>query len=226
MDFQGYLEKSYQLLTEEPLILIGGGVLLSLLVSLSVGILSGPLFGAYMLMIIARLRDGRAMAFNDLFAGLSRFGELFPLIALGLLIGLGFFLFIIPGVLFATWWLYTLPLMADRRLSLGEAMRISKARVSDQGFFAHLVFILLVTVVPTLLIEVAAAIFAPLGLLGLVLLPFQAGCLACLYLDQFGESTAHQGDSGQDAPLEPPTASDTAGPITPPPVPFLAGAAI
>ncbi len=142
MDFQGHLENVYRMVKDEPLIFILCGVLTHLLVIFSLAFLAGPIMGSYTLMAVYYLRDGRKPAFNDLFSGLSRFGELFPYFFLIWLIIAGFFIFIVPGILFMTWWLYVLVLMADKRLSLGIAMRQSKNKVQELGLSisCHLLF--------------------------------------------------------------------------------------
>lgn len=170
---------------DEPLVFLFCGLILQMLIPLSFGILAGPLMGAYMLMMVCFLRDNKRPSMNDLFSGLQRFGRLFPVFFLMLLIMAGFFLFVIPGIIFSTWWLYTLVLMADKDMPLGEAMRKSKAKVSEKGFFMHFVFLFMITMVPSLLLNMAAAVMPLLGLLQMFMLPLQCGCMASLYLEQF-----------------------------------------
>jgi hypothetical protein len=200
MDFQRHLQNTWRLITEQPLLLLLGGLLVQLLIVLSLGILAGPLAGGFLLLMIAYFRNDRRPEFNDLFSGLQRFLQLFPFFFLGLLIMFGFFFFILPGVIFSTWWLYTLPLMADRQLSLGAAMRLSYRKVRERGFFMHLVFLFMITVVPGLLINVAALIIAPLQILHFFLFPAQCALLASLYLEQFGASGINSSCPGEDSP--------------------------
>lgn len=185
MDFQRHLENCYRLLREHPLLLIGGGLLVQVLTALSLGILAGPLVGGFLLMLIGYYREDRPPQFNDLFAGLQRFPQLFPFFFLILLVLLGYVFFLIPGVIFTTWWLYTLPLMADRRLSLAHAMRASRRKVRERGFFMHLVFLFMITVIPSLVINIVAAVIQPLEVLQFFLFPLQCSLLASLYLEQF-----------------------------------------
>jgi hypothetical protein len=169
--------------------LIGGGFLIAVLNILSVGILSGPLFGGYFLLIILMLRDRRKPEFNDLFVGFARLGQLFPFFFLSILIIIGFIFLVIPGIIMMTWWLYVLLLMADKELPLGAAMAASRRKVIEKGFFMHLVFAFMITIVPALLINAVAAVLPPLKLLQVLLIPFQSACLASLYLEQFGGET-------------------------------------
>jgi hypothetical protein len=185
MNFPGYLLNTFELYKKRPLFFIGGGLLSQLLTALSLSLLAGPLLGAYLMTMILSLRQGREPRLNDLFAGLPRTRELFSFFFLVLLIVLGFVLMIVPGIVFATWWIYTLPLMADRRMRLGEAMRASKPKVKEEGFFIHLVFLLMITLVPLLIIDVLAALIPVLVILKVLLPIIQAGCIAGLYLEQF-----------------------------------------
>jgi len=188
MNFQAYLQDTYRIIKEEPLILILGGLLVQLLTIVSMGILAGPILGGYFLLIIYYLRDNKKPSFNDIFSGLQQFGNLFPYFLVLLLIFIGFMLLILPGLLLATWWLYVLPLMVDRRISFGDAMRLSMDKVNQTGFLMHLVFLLLVSVIPIMLLNFLSAMIPVLFVLKILLPPFQAGCLASLYIDQFGKA--------------------------------------
>ena len=57
MNFQAYLEDTYRIVKEEPLILILGGLVVQLLTVFSLGILAGPFMGGYTLLVILYLRD-------------------------------------------------------------------------------------------------------------------------------------------------------------------------
>ena len=187
MNFQAYLVNTFRAMKEEPVILILGGLLVHLLTMVSMGLLAGPLIGGYFLLFILYLRDNRKPTLNGIFAGLQQFANLFPYFLVLLLILLGFMLLILPGLLFATWWLYVLPLMADRKIPFNEAMRLSMNKVNEAGFLMHFVFLLLISVIPFLLIDMVSTVIPFLLVLKFLLPPFQAGCLASLYIDQFDE---------------------------------------
>lgn len=216
MNFQAHLKNMLDMMKEEFVVFFVGGCLVQLLISLTLGILSGPLMGGYLLAMIRWLETGKRSEFNDLFAGMKRFGELFPVFFMMLLILLGYFLVLAPGILMTVWWLYVLPLMAHQGLSMGAAMRSSKGKVGEKGFFMHLVFLLLISMVPVFIIYMAAAIVPPLAALQYFLFPLQCACLASLYLEQFTEfdpekrGKASADVQGFSAPAEPPC---------PPPVP-------
>ena len=184
MNFQAHLENAFKIMKEEFVVFFLGGLLIQILTTVSLGLLSGPLMGGYLLLLVLWFREGKRPVFNDLFYGMQRFGELFPLFFLGLLIFCGFMLFVLPGVLFMTWWIYAVFLMADRNMKLGEAMTASKNRVNERGFFMHLVFLFMITVVPIFLISIASALIPPLAALQYFLFPLQSACQASLYLEQ------------------------------------------
>ncbi len=169
---------------EEFVIVFLGGLLIRILASCTLGILAGPLMGGYMLILLAWFRQRKKPVFNDLFSGMLRFDELFPLFFLVIMIIIGFMLLIVPGVIFATWWIYVIFLMADKKMTLGEAMNTSKIKVNEGGFFIHLVFLFMISVVPVALISMAAALIPPLAVFQYFLFPIQSGCQASLYLEQ------------------------------------------
>ncbi|OKY74820.1 MAG: hypothetical protein BM485_11315 [Desulfobulbaceae bacterium DB1] len=185
MNFQAHLKNMMEMMQEELVVLFVGGLLVQLLCSVTLGLLAGPLMGGYMLLMLQWLRTGKGCEFNDLFAGMRRFGELFPIFFMGLLILLGCLFFLLPGIVLSVWWLYVLPLMAEKNLSLRDAMRASRHKVNEKGFFMHLVFLLMISVVPVFVIAVAATVIPPLAILQYLLFPLQCACLASLYLEQF-----------------------------------------
>lgn len=209
MDFEGHLKSAWLLAREEPVFVLGGGLLAQFLLMISFGLLAGPLGGAYLQVLLDALRGRRRPRLNDLVSGLGRFGGLFPYFFLVILTILGFFFFIVPGVFFVTWWLYALPLMVDKGLSLGAAMGESKALVARKGFFLHLVFIILLSVVPSMILQAASAVLPPLAALHLLFFPFQSVCLASLYLEQFeGRQPGGSSPSCTPQPPSPPGAGD------------------
>jgi hypothetical protein len=187
MNFQAYLEDTYRIVKEEPITLILGGLLVQLLIVFSLGILAGPLAGGYILLVILYLREDRKPVFNDIFSGLKQFAELFPYFLILLLIFFGLMLMIVPGLIFATWWLYALPLMVDRKMPVIDAMRLSRNKVNETGFLMHLIFLLLISVIPMMLIDFVSTLLPFAQLLKIFLTPLQFGCLASLYIDQFNQ---------------------------------------
>jgi hypothetical protein len=186
MNLLFHLGNAWKLLTRAPLLFIGGSLLISVLVVVSFGILIGPLYGSYMEAMIRLQRDGRQPQLKDLFSGLARFRQLFPMFFLALLTIVGFMLYVVPGLLILTMWIYTLPLMAVNRLSLVTAMNEGSAKVKEEGFLKHLAFLLLVVLVPNIFINALGSEIGYLKALYLVLVPpLQFGCVASLYNSNF-----------------------------------------
>ncbi len=218
MDFQKHLENMYRMLKDEFFVFVLGGVVIQFLASISLGILAGPLIGGYLLLMLNWLRRGERPQFKDIFCGMQRFGELFSVFFLLLLILFGYFLFILPGVLMTVWWMYVLFLMVDKRISLADAMAESKAKVSEKGFFMHFVFIILIAVIPTMIVNIIAAIIPPLIILQYLLFPLQCGCQASLYLEQF-EGRACGRDKGSELTVQVLRGDDSFSDIPTSPVP-------
>ena len=185
MDIEKHLKNAWLFIKEEPLYAILGGFLAILMNLASIGIMAGPIFGSYMLGTVLYLRQGRRPVLADLFVGFQRLGEVMPFLVVTLLLILGFILFLVPGLIMMTWWVYVLLLMADQRMPLAEAMAASRRKVKEKGFFMHLVFIFLISFLPSLVINMAASVLPPLKLLQVLAIPIQAACLASLYLEQF-----------------------------------------
>ena len=214
INFQACLENTFRMIKAEPIILILGGLVVQLLTILTMGILAGPFLGGYFLLIIYYLRENRKPVFNDIFSGLQQFANLLPYFFVLLTILIGFMLLILPGFVLATWWIYVLPLMVDRKISFSEAMKISTKKVNETGFFMHLAFLLLISVLPIILLNFLSAMMPFLFVLKLLLPPFQVGCLASLYVDQFKEieeetAPIHEEESAEAVPENIPLAEET-----------------
>lgn len=189
MDIRQVIEKALQSFSESVLVYLGAGILVSLLSGLTLGFLAGPLMGGFMHMALRHVRTGGLPQMGDLAYGFQEFGNLFFYIVVVLLTLVGFLLFILPGVVLTTWWMYAIVLMADKGMGFREAMRQSKARVTESGgFSSHLGFVVLVFLLPPLVVHVLSALFPPAGLLNLVLFPLQALALVHAYEADFGSS--------------------------------------
>ncbi len=246
MEHKNYLEDGLRLLKEHPVVFILCGVLAMLVSGASFGILSGPLFGAYFLMAIQLLRDNQKPKFADIFAGFPRFLELVPFVLVSVLIVIGFFLYILPGIMLLLCWIYTLPLMADKRMSLFEAMKISFRKVKEKGFYMHFSFLFILVVIPEFVVYMFGAFMPVAKILRVVLIPFQCGCLASLYIEQFCDislpsqitGSKTKSEKQQEPPLDPTSAEsddpeavkensqgdevgekDAKGVVNPPPLP-------
>jgi len=156
--------------------LIIGAIIAGLLSIVTLGILAGPLVAGLYGMVIGRVRDGRQPRVGDVFDGFDRFwAYFFAALVLVLLIGLAS-ITIVGGFLLATIWLYVFPLMVDKRMGIGEALKASKDLVVAGGFWEHLALVVIgfvissvangalaIIAMPFLIVVVAAAYFVADG---------------------------------------------------------------
>ena len=152
--------------------LIIAAIIAGLLSIVTLGILAGPLVAGLYGMVIGRVRDGRHPRVGDVFDGFDRFwAYFFAALVLALLVGLAS-ITIVGGFLLATIWLYVFPLMVDKGMRLGEALKTSKDMVVAGGFWEHLALVVIGFVIasiangalaiiasPFLIVVVAAAYF-------------------------------------------------------------------
>jgi hypothetical protein len=151
--------------------LIIGALIVAALSIVTLGILAGPLAAGLYGMVVKRVRDGQQPEVGDVFGQMSRFWSFFAAaLVLGILIGLAS-LTIIGGILLATIWLYVFPLMVDRGLRLGEAMRASYEMVKQAGFWEHLALVIVFAVVASL----------ANGALAILAMPFLVAAVAAGY---------------------------------------------
>lgn len=144
-------------------------------------------FAVLFRIMIRRIREGRAADFADL-ADTDQIGVFaVGTIVLGVIIGIGYALLIIPGLILTTIWVYALPLIADRRLGVGEAMSESKDMAARPDYFttfgAWVVGAVVVFVVVALLGRIPVIGF--IG--GLLAMPFGVGYLLSMYFQARGQ---------------------------------------
>ncbi len=192
MEHNNYLEDGLRLLKEQPVVFIITGFFAMLISGASFGILSGPLFGAYLLMAINLLRDDKEAQFMDIFTGFSRLLTMIPFMVVSILIILGFYLYIFPGVMLLICFIYTLPLMIDKDMSLFKAMKASFDKVKEKGFYIHFSFLFILVIIPEFVVYMFSAFMPLLKICRLLLIPFQCGCLASLYLENFDKDSTRQ----------------------------------
>ena len=128
---------------------------------LTLGVLAGPLFAGLYGMVIGRVRDGKEPDVGDIFEGFDRFWSFAgAALVLVVLVGLAS-VTIVGGFLLATIWLYVFPLMVDRGIGLGEAMKQSKDLVMRRGFWEHLALVLVLFVIISVANGALAILAAP-----------------------------------------------------------------
>jgi uncharacterized membrane protein len=139
-----------------------------------------PLIAGYII-VAAKLMQGRNPNFSDFFGGFQ-FRFFLPLVLLGLvsrvLITIGLFLLIIPGLYLAVSYIFAALLVVDRRLDFWAAMEESRRRVTPRWFSFFVLVLLLV------LVNIAGILALGVGLL--VSIPISWCALVAAYDDLFG----------------------------------------
>ena len=170
-------------------------IILASIVSMLLSILVAPMVGFQMMFVKAK--RGSAIDFNDVFAPFSSFLPLFlGAIWIGILLALAF---IPAGICFylkwyaigailiiAAWifdiylgvnWMFALLLVYDKKMKIGEAMKASKAMVSKNNWWMHLVLIILAGFVSGI-----GAIAWGIG--QILTMPIGLGAIANVYADE------------------------------------------
>lgn len=171
IDLGSVFRHGWRLFIDDVVHLLIATVVATLLSVVTIGILAGPLCAGLYQMVLKRVKEGKELHWDDVFAGLDRFwaylgAALFLVVVIGLA-----WITIVGGILLGTIWIYVFPLMVDKRMGLGEALGASYRLVRDNGFVEHLVLVVL---------------FAVIGSIGgpafLVTLPFTVTATVAAYL--------------------------------------------
>lgn len=171
MDIGRSLKAGWELFLKDIVILIVGGIVVTLLTAVTVGILGGPLFAGYCKMIIRRARENRPAEFGDVFGCFdSRF--LSYLVAFYLMI-----IGAIPLLYFASLWIYVFPLMVERGLDLGDALRTSTDMVKRNNTGMHWGLMIILAVINAVLGKLT-----PFGFAGILSVPFSFCCIVAAYI--------------------------------------------
>jgi len=177
IDLGAAFKHGWRLFIKDVVHLLIATVVATLLSIVTIGILAGPLCAGLYHMVLMRVKEGKELHWDDVFAGLDRFwaylgAALFLVVVIGLA-----WITVIGGILLGTIWLYVFPLMVDKRMGLGQALGASYRLVRENGFVEHLVLVVL---------------FAVLGSIGgpafLVTLPFTVAATVAAYLLADGRS--------------------------------------
>jgi uncharacterized membrane protein len=138
-------------------------------------------------MIVRRVRERRPADYADLqsFDQIGAFAV--AAVVLGVIIGIGYMVLIVPGLILTTLWLYALPLIGDRRRGVGEAMSESKDMAARLGYFTTFVTWLVGAIVIGVIVGVLSIIPIVGVVLGLVVAPFGVAYVLSMYFQANGE---------------------------------------
>jgi hypothetical protein len=180
LDIGRVFKQAWRLFVDDIGALVIGALIACILSVLTVGILAGPLVAGLYGMVVGRVRDGRRPEVGDVFGQFDRVGAFIVAgLVLIVLIGLAS-LTIVGGVLLATIWLYVIPLMVDRGMGLGEAMKTSKDMVVAGGFWQHLALVIVFAVIASI----------DKGIVGVLTTPFMIVAVSAAYYLTSGREDA------------------------------------
>lgn len=228
LDIGDCFSRSWQLIQQEFWMLVGGTAVAVVLSSLlgfvpvlgipAAVLLAFVLQGGVHWLFLQRLR-GRPADMSAVFAG---FGPAFlPLLLAGLvahvLIGLGFFMLVLPGIYLAVSWRMFVPLLIiDKGLDFWPAMEVSRKVVTRHWWVCFGLFLL------AWLVGFLGAAACLVGVF--VTLPIAAGAIVCAYEAIFGGQVPGPGPGRlapvpEPAPPAPMPPAPSPAPEAPTPVP-------
>lgn len=164
------------------------GFFASLLLAVVLVLVYGWFIATSLRMIMGRVRQHRPADYADMqdFSGIGTYAV--ASVVLGLILVVGYALLIIPGLIFTTFWVFTLPLMADRGLGLGDAMSGSQQLAREGGGYLHT---FAVWFVGSLAVGIVASILNALPVIGQVLglltAPFAVAYVVSMYFQATGQ---------------------------------------
>jgi hypothetical protein len=211
-----------------------GGSLIMLVVALAVGTIASTLYQGVVVELVSDVQDGRRdSSAGDLLRSASPF--ILPLIGAGILagigIGIGFILFVVPGLILMTIWAVVAPVIVVERSGVIDAFKRSRQLVRGSGWevFGVIIVAVVIAFVGSLIFAAIASSIADGPLVRIVFsaiastitAPIGALVASVLYfrLLAIGNAPPVAGDPVPAAPA-PSTASPLPPPAaTPPPPP-------
>jgi hypothetical protein len=164
----------WEIWTRDVVPLVVGGLIAALLGVVTLGILLPVLSAGLYKMVAIRVREDRKPEIGDVFSCFDQFWRItWAFLVVGILVGIGLILCIIPGIWMAVNWVYVMPFIVDKRVSTGEAMSLSKQKVGEWGFASHLVILLILSIVVALVSAVPMA--------GILATPYFVACIMVMY---------------------------------------------
>jgi uncharacterized membrane protein len=137
-------------------------------------------------MILRRVREGRPAEYADMrsFDQIGAFAV--AAVVLGVIIGIGFLMLVVPGLIFVTLWVFALPLIGDRRVGVGEAMSESRAIARRLGYMTTFVTWLVGALVVGVIVGLLGVIPLVGLVIGLVAVPFVVAYVLSMYFQAQG----------------------------------------
>lgn len=165
----------------------GLGFLEDLLIAIAVVVVYAWMYAVVFHMMLRRVREKRPAKYSDM-QDFDRIGSFATAaVVVGVIIGLGYALLVIPGLLLTTIWVYALPLTGDRGVGLSEAMSQSKRLASASGLFTTFAAWLVGAVAVGVVVGVLNWIPVVGLVVGLLAVPFGMGYVVSMYFQAIGE---------------------------------------
>ncbi len=115
---------------------------LGVLIGILVAVLSVIVAGAYPSMVKAAIAGGQVSVTDAFGKAYHRFWTLLAAgILVALIVGLGFIALLVPGIILATWYVYTVPAIMLEGKGATEGMAASKAFGRDKKWSTFLIFV-------------------------------------------------------------------------------------
>src|SRR3989338_3092764 len=158
-----------------------GLIILIILSVITLGVLYIPLLIGLQILFV-KAKRGQAITANEVLAPVSRYFSLsFGSICICFLVLFGLLLLIVPGLAWASWWMFAALIMYDKNAHIEEGMRLSKEIVRKNGTWWHLLFLSIVWFIDNVFVW----FFGPLGfIIKFATTPLMMGAVACAYVDE------------------------------------------
>lgn len=189
-DIGNYFKDGFTLFKESIGTFMIASILFWAISIFSFSILFGPLFAGYMLFFVNTLRKNNPKVF-DIFKGLYK---LVPLIIAfyftSILISIGTFFLIIPGLIFISWFFFVELLILDKNIGVIKAMKLNKKMSSERGILNYMILNFVLVLILTILGSLS------FGLGTILISPVVFAIYAVAYEDAFGEQIGESDVSG------------------------------
>jgi len=181
-----YFKKGLALFSKSLPLFITGSLIYLLLSAFTFTFFAGPLVAGYMLLFVKKLR-GEPTKITDMFQGFSRFISLvIAFYVVRAIVSVGLFFFVIPGLIFGTWFFFVELLILDKNIGLFEALSINKKMVQERGLWNFVI----INVILVLLLHLGTVISFGLGFL--LVCPYVYSIYVVMYEDSFPTTTINK----------------------------------
>lgn len=151
--------EAFRLVFKHPMTFILGNLIMMMINAMGFGLLGGVWLSG-MMHAARKARSGQPVVISDIFQGFERFGPVLGANLIGnLAASVGFMFCILPGYIIGSQFMYLVPLVAFKGLSIGEGITLSRQKAKNRAM-NHFVFFLLIS-----LISLSGIILCGVGIL-------------------------------------------------------------